>query len=67
MAALVEASRTSGLWKLTSRIFPENHASLRLMARMGFKEIGVQETHGKLDGVWKDCVIVERLIPENID
>lgn len=34
------------------------------MAKVGFKEIGVHEKHGKLDGVWRDCVIVERLIPE---
>jgi L-amino acid N-acyltransferase YncA len=37
------------------------------MARMGFSEIGTHQKHGKLDGVWKDCVIVERLILENID
>lgn len=67
MAALIEASRADGLWKLTSRIFPENRASLALMARMGFDEIGVHRSHGKLDGVWKDCVIVELLIPQNID
>ncbi len=67
MQALIDAARAHGLWKLTSRVFPENRASLNLMARMGFKEIGVHEKHGKLEGVWKDCVIVERLIPENID
>ena len=67
MAALIETARADGLWKLTSRIFPENRASLSLMARMGFKEIGVHEKHGKLDGVWKDCVIVELLIPENLN
>ncbi|HXQ13126.1 MAG TPA: arsinothricin resistance N-acetyltransferase ArsN1 family A [Caulobacteraceae bacterium] len=67
MAALIEAARNDGLWKLTSRIFPENRASLSLMTRMGFDEIGVHRNHGKLEGVWKDCVIVERLIPENID
>lgn len=67
MAALVEASRDRGLWKLLSRIFPENGASRALMARMGFKEIGVHEKHGKLDGAWRDNVIVERLIPENLD
>ena len=66
MDALVDAARTAGLWKLLSRIFPENRASLALMARCGFKEIGVHEKHGKLDGVWRDCVIVERLIPENL-
>jgi hypothetical protein len=34
--------------------------------RMGLKAIGVHEKHGKLEGVWKDCVIIERLITENI-
>jgi L-amino acid N-acyltransferase YncA len=67
MTALVEAARDAGLWKLLSRVFPQNRASLNLMARSGFKEIGVHEKHGKLDGVWMDTVIVERLIPENID
>ncbi|MGZ3403326.1 MAG: arsinothricin resistance N-acetyltransferase ArsN1 family A [Phenylobacterium sp.] len=67
MTALVEASKAAGLWKLLSRVFPENRASLNLMAWSGFKEIGVHEKHGKLDGVWRDCVIVERLIPENLD
>jgi L-amino acid N-acyltransferase YncA len=67
MAALVDAARESGLWKLMSRVFPENRASLNLMARMGFEDIGTHKNHGKLDGEWRDCVIVERLIPENID
>ena len=67
MAALIEAARDEGLWKLLSRIFPENRASLSLMARMGFRDLGTHEKHGKLDGVWRDTVIVERLIPENID
>jgi L-amino acid N-acyltransferase YncA len=67
MAALVDAAREAGLWKLLSRVFPENRASLALMAWSGFKEIGVHEKHGKLDGVWRDCVIVERVMPENLD
>lgn len=65
MAALIEAARAKGLWKLLSRVFPENRASLALMARSGFREVGVHEKHGKLDGVWMDTVIVERLIEEN--
>ena len=67
MTALVEAAREAGLWKLTSRVFPENRASLALMAWSDFKEVGVYEKHGKLDGVWRDCVIVERVLPENLD
>jgi phosphinothricin acetyltransferase len=67
MTALVDAARQAKLWKLLSRVFPENRASLALMAWSGFKEIGVHEKHGKLDGVWRDCVIVERVLPENLD
>ena len=66
MTALADAARAAGLWKLLSRVFPENRASLNLMAWSGFKEIGVHEKHGKLDGVWRDCVIVERVFPENL-
>ena len=67
MEALVDAARQAKLWKLMSRVFPENRASLNLMAWSGFKAIGVHEKHGKLDGVWRDCVIVERVLPENLD
>jgi len=67
MSALIEGSKAAGLWKLISRVFPENRASLNLMAWSGFKEIGVHEKHGKLDGVWRDCVIVEQVFPENLN
>lgn len=67
MSALIDEARNAGLWKLLSRVFPENRASLNLMAWSGFTEIGVHRNHGKLDGVWRDCVIVERVIPENLD
>jgi L-amino acid N-acyltransferase YncA len=36
------------------------------MASMGFREVGIYEKHARLDGEWRDVVIVERLIPENI-
>lgn len=64
LAALVDAAVQAGFWKLVSRIFPENVASRALMAGMGFREVGVYRRHGKLDGAWRDCVIVERLIGE---
>lgn len=67
MAALIPACEAAGLTKLVSRIFPENRASLALCARHGFREVGTYEKHAKLDGVWRDVVIVERLIPENLD
>jgi phosphinothricin acetyltransferase len=53
-----------GFWKIVSRIFPENAASLALHERCGFRVVGVYRRHGKLDGAWRDCVIVERLLEE---
>ncbi len=67
MQGLIDAARERGMWKLISRVFPDNRASLALMARCGFRELGLHEKHGQLEGVWKDTVIVERLIEENID
>jgi len=62
MTALIEAATAAGFWKLLSRVFPENRASLELMSRMGFREVGVYRRHGRLDGQWRDCVIIERLL-----
>ncbi len=66
MRALLDAVKPAGIWKLVSRIFVENDASRRLMASMGFREVGIYEKHARLDGRWRDVVIVERLIPENL-
>lgn len=62
LAALIAACERSGCWKLTSRIFPENLSSRALCARLGFREVGVFRRHARLDGAWRDCVIVERLL-----
>jgi|SRR5262245_31179978 len=62
MIALLRAAQESGFWKLLSRVFVENHASRRLIQGLGFREVGVYEKHAKLDGVWRDVVIVERLL-----
>ena len=63
---LIGAAEQAGFWKLLSRVFPENAASRGLIRSMGFREVGVYEKHGKLDGQWRDVVIVERLIPGNL-
>jgi L-amino acid N-acyltransferase YncA len=60
--ALIAAAGAAGYWKLLSRIFVENRASRALIAAHGFREVGIYEKHGQLDGVWRDVVIVERLI-----
>jgi L-amino acid N-acyltransferase YncA len=51
-----------GFWKLVSRILSENAASIALHERCGFRIVGVYRRHAQLDGVWRDCVIVERLL-----
>ncbi|HEX6051993.1 MAG TPA: arsinothricin resistance N-acetyltransferase ArsN1 family A [Gemmatimonadaceae bacterium] len=62
MAAFIPALEEAGFWKVLSRIFPENEASRALCRRHGFREVGVYQRHAQLDGVWRDVVIVERLV-----
>ena len=65
LEALCRTDAGRGFWKIVSRIFPENVASLALHRRCGFREVGIYHRHGKLDGEWRDCVIVERLLGES--
>ena len=64
MEALFSAARAAGFWKLVSRVFVENEASRGLLRALGFREVGVYERHGKLDGEWRDVVIVEKLLEQ---
>jgi L-amino acid N-acyltransferase YncA len=64
LEALAEAAEAAGYHKLTSRVFTTNAASLALHRATGFTEVGVQRRHGRLDGDWKDTVLVERLLGE---
>jgi L-amino acid N-acyltransferase YncA len=60
LGALVEASEQNGIWTLQAGIFPENTASIALHQRHGFREVGRRERIGKLNGVWRDVVLLER-------
>jgi phosphinothricin acetyltransferase len=64
LEALAAESERHGLYKLTSRVFTTNAASRAAHRAAGFEEVGVQRRHGRLDGEWKDCVVVERLLGE---
>jgi phosphinothricin acetyltransferase len=66
MEALLEAAEAAGFWKLVSRVFVENTASRALLRGLGFREVGIYEKHGKLDDVWRDVVVVERLLPSDL-
>jgi phosphinothricin acetyltransferase len=57
---LVARSEQAGFWTIQTGIFPENEASLRLHESIGFRRVGVRERIGRLDGVWRDVVFLER-------
>jgi phosphinothricin acetyltransferase len=38
----------------------ENTASLALHRKAGFREVGIRERYGHLNGVWHDVVLLER-------
>lgn len=65
--ALLEAAEAAAFWKLVSRVFVENEPSRRLLAGLGFREVGVYRRHGRLDGRWRDVLIVERLLSSALD
>ena len=64
MQALLAAAAAGGFWKLVSRVFVENEASRDMLRSLGFREVGVYQRHARLDGVWRDVVIVEALLGE---
>ena len=59
LQAAIESARASGLWMLQAGIFPDNGASLTLHRALGFREVGVRERIGQLDGAWHDVVLLE--------
>ena len=67
LAALCDAAERAGYYKLTSRVFATNAASRAVHLAAGFEEVGIQRRHGRLDGEWRDCVLVERLLGEAAD
>ena len=57
---LIESAEAAGIWTLETGVFPENAPSMALLKRFGFREVGVRERIGQLDGVWRDVVFLER-------
>jgi phosphinothricin acetyltransferase len=60
LAAVVESAERGGIWTLQTSVFPENEPSLALLRRFGFRTVGIRERIGRLHGVWRDTVLVER-------
>jgi L-amino acid N-acyltransferase YncA/DNA-binding transcriptional ArsR family regulator len=60
LQALIGSTEAAGIWTIQSGIFPENTASLRLHEQEGFRVVGIRERIGRLNGRWRDVVLVER-------
>lgn len=64
LGALIERSRAMKIWTLEAIVFPENRASRRLFARHGFREVGRRERIARMNGEWRDTLLLERRDPE---
>ena len=60
LRTLIEGSERNGIWTLQAGIFPENSASIALHLACGFREVGRRERIGKLNGIWRDTILLER-------
>ena len=60
LATAIESSERAGIWTLQTGVFPENEPSLGLLQRFGFRALGTQERIGRLHGVWRNVVLLER-------
>lgn len=60
LETLVNESERNGIWTLQASVFPENTASISLHKSCGFYEVGTRARIGKLNGVWRDTILLER-------
>jgi L-amino acid N-acyltransferase YncA len=58
--ALIAESEGKDIWTLQAAVFPENAATIALHLRCGFREVGRRERIGKLNGQWRDTILLER-------
>ncbi len=64
--ALAAEAERNDFHKLLGKLFTDNVASIRLVERCGFSSVGTHRRHGRLDGEWRDVLVVERLLGEAI-
>ncbi|MCX4758738.1 GNAT family N-acetyltransferase [Kitasatospora purpeofusca] len=63
LGALIDSTEAAGIWTVQSGVFPENTASLAVHAKAGFRVVGTRERIGRLRGVWRDVLLIERRSP----
>ena len=57
---LIQASESQNIWTLQSGVFPENAASNKVHEFNGFRIVGRRERLGKMNGQWRDVLLLER-------
>ena len=60
LEALITESEKNNFWTLQAGIFPENIASIKIHEACGFRTIGTREKIGKMNGAWRDTILLER-------
>lgn len=60
LTLLIAESETNGMWMLQASVFPENLASIALHERCGFRVVGIRERIGRMNGLWRDTLLLER-------
>jgi L-amino acid N-acyltransferase YncA len=62
LEAVAAKARRDGRYKLTAKIFTTNETSIALFRRCGWRDVGVHQRHGRLDGEGKDVLVMELLL-----
>ncbi|HET6657983.1 MAG TPA: GNAT family N-acetyltransferase [Gaiellaceae bacterium] len=60
LEALIDSTEADGIWTIQAGMFPENEGSIRLHESLGFEVVGVHKRLGRLDGKWRDVLLLER-------
>ena len=62
LEALELSGRELGYWKLTGKLFTENVPSAAMIRRCGWRDVGLHLRHARLDGEWRDVLLVEHVL-----
>ncbi len=63
LTALITAAEAQNFWTLEAGIFRKNISSIALHKACGFREVGYRERLGRLHGIWRDVILLERRSP----
>ena len=63
LEALIDSAERGGYWTVQTGIFPENVGSIALHERCGFRIVGRRQRIGRLNGIWRDTLLLERRSP----